>query len=359
MRKQHILWSGLVVLAFILAGCFQGEQSMEEMDAPENAEPVDNLEDIDSEATEEGESDTEVEPAEAAETAPRQLYLIDANGMVASQTFELPVEASKEVASQALQHLVKGGPITPMLPNGFQAVLPEGTEILDLNLQEDGTIVVDVSQEFANYKAEDELKILEAMTYTLTQFENVERMQLRMDGTPLETMPVNGTPLGEGYSKSNGINITDSDTVDLVDSKPVTMYYPARQNENRYYVPVTQYVSGGEEEIYASIVESLIDGPGYQTNVTQVFNEQTGLAAAPVLKDGVLELKFTHELLAEDGQPVISDEVMETIVRTMTELQGVEAVDVEVENVDQLVNENGEVYDEPVTGETFLPSEKL
>ncbi|MFC3040043.1 GerMN domain-containing protein [Virgibacillus xinjiangensis] len=363
MRKQHLLWTGLVVLTFILAGCFQGEQSMEEIDAPEDAEPVDSLEEIDTESDEGTASETEGDdsstPVGEAETVPRQLYLLDANGMVASQTLNLPLEESKEVAAQALQHLVKGGPVTPMLPNGFQAVLPEGTEILSLNLQEDGTIIVDVSQEFENYKAEDERKILEAMTYTLTQFENVERMKLRMNGTPLETMPVNGTPLGDGYSKTNGINIAENDTVDLVDSKPVTMYYPARQGDDSYYVPVTQYVEGEQEEMYSNIIRELVDGPGYQTNATQVFNGQTGLADVPTLTDGVLELEFTQDILAQEGHPVIADEVMETIVRTMTELQDVEAVQIEVESVDQLVNESGEAYEEPVTSDMFIPAEKL
>src|SRR5690625_3051703 len=98
--------------------------------------------------------------------------------MVAAQTLELPISDNKEVATQVLTYLIKGGPVTPILPNGFQAVLPEGTEILGLSLQEDGTLIVDVSEEFEDYEAEDELKILQAMTYTLTQFDSVDRIKL-------------------------------------------------------------------------------------------------------------------------------------------------------------------------------------
>ncbi|WP_010651075.1 GerMN domain-containing protein [Oceanobacillus massiliensis] len=355
MHKRGMLLVGTISISVILSGCFQGEQSLEDIDPPQNAEAVNDLENISEEGTEEASNDGET----TAETIPRQLFLIDSNGMVASQTLELPAPNGNEVASQVMEYLVKGGPVTPILPNGFQAVLPEGTEVLGMNLQEDGTMIVDFSEEFKNYEAEEELKILEAMTHTLTQFENVNKVMVRINGNQLNEMPVNGTPINEGYSRANGINITDTDILDLVDSKAVTMYYPAEHDENRYYVPVTQYIQADGESEFSSIVQALIDGPGFTANVLHVFNTETLLASEPVLNDGVLELVFNEGILKDSEQPVIADEVMETIVRTLTEQGNVDAVDVKVENVDQLVNENGEAYTEPVTKQTFTPTEKL
>ncbi len=364
MKKYSIGTLMIMLITVLLTGCFQGEQSMEEIDAPEDAEAVNNGEDASSsgETEEKGEkefTDEEDEADAESETVARQLYLVDADGMVVSQTLELPKEESKEVAQQSLEHLVKDGPVTSILPNGFQAVLPAGTEILGLNLQEDGTMIVDVSEEFENYEEKQELNILESMTYTLTQFENVDKLQLRINGHTQEEMPVNGTPIKEGYTRANGINLKESDTLDLVDSQAVTMYYPAEHNENRYYVPVTQHINSGDQDMLSSIVQSLINGPGYNTNVTQVFNSQTSLMSKPSLNDGVLELMFNQDILKDTDKAMISDEVMETLVRTLTEQEGVEAVEVNVEDVDQLVNENEEVYAEPVTRKEFIPTEKL
>ncbi|WP_042223303.1 GerMN domain-containing protein [Oceanobacillus manasiensis] len=355
MHKRGILITGSITMAILLSGCFQGEQSLEDMDPPQNAEPVDSLENGEKNEDE----SVEGEGTAVNETVPRELYLVDANGMVAAQTIELPNPESKEVASQVLEYLVKGGPVTSMLPNGFQAVLPEGTQILGVNLQEDGTIVVDFSKEFEDYEAKEELQILESITHTLTQFENVNTVQLQINGHEVKEMPVNGTPIGEGYSRANGINVTDTDTVDLINSKAVTMYYPTEHNKNRYYVPVTQYVETKDEDMYASIVQSLLEGPGFNTNVQHVFNPSALLTGETKLSDGVLNLTFNEDILVKDGNGVISDEVMETIVRTLTEQDGIEAVDVKVENIEQLVNENGETYEEPVTKQQFIPSEKL
>ncbi|MEN2765699.1 GerMN domain-containing protein [Ornithinibacillus xuwenensis] len=359
MRKRLLLTLFATFCTLVLlTGCFQGEQSSPDMDPPQNAQAVDNAQEQTTDTESEGnESDTETAGTE--DTVQRQLFLLDSNGLVAPQTVDLPVPDSKEVASQVLEYLVKDGPVTSLLPNGFQAVLPAGTEVLGLSIEE-GTMVVDLSEEFKEYAAEDEVRILEAMTFTLTQFDSVERVKLRIEGEAQEAMPVNGTPIANGYSRANGINIIQSDTVDLINSEAVTMFFPAEHDENRYFVPVTKYVEVENGDVHKAIVEALIEGPTYETNLMQVFNDQTALLDTPKLDSGILQLVFNQDILKGDAKnAVIADEVMETLVRTLTEQGGIEAVNVKVENVEQIANESGEVYTEPVTRDFFIPSEKL
>ncbi|WP_226036497.1 GerMN domain-containing protein [Aquibacillus saliphilus] len=366
MRKQSIsIFIGVISLTLILltgCGVFQGEQTLEEIDSPpEEASYTDNLDEIteDGEDGEEAE-ETEIEEpqeSEGVETVQRQLYLLDSNGMVVPQTIELP--KTESVATQALEYLVKGGPVTEFLPNGFEAVLPTGTQIIGLNLKEDGTLVVDVSNEFAEYRPEDEQKIIQAMTYTLTQFDNVEKINLWINGYEQKEMPVSGTPISEGYSRANGINIYSGDTIDLMDSEAVTLYYPAQHNENYYHVPVTQHIENENDDMYQSIVQALIEGPSYELDLLNVFNLGASLIEDPKYKDGILTLKFNENILnnVEDGS--ISDEVMETLVLTLTEQPGVDGVSVGVENMTQVFNESGVPYSEPVTRDTFVPTGSL
>src|SRR5690625_602941 len=367
IKNNIVRYSFIVILIFMLTGCFKGEQSLEEIDVPQDAEAVDqtdqnSLEDDMVQAgneNEESEGNAENEEEEIVETIARQLYLVDANGMVVAQTLELPELDNQGVATQALTYLIKGGPVTEILPNGFQAVLPEGTEVLGLDLQEDGTLIVDVSKEFEEYEAEDELKILQAMTYTLTQFDNVDRIKLWINGYPQEEMPVSGTPLASGSSRVNGINLVASETLDLMKSQAVTMYYPSEYNDNRYYVPITQHIEIDNQDIFAPIIRTLISGPSYQLNALHVFNDETTLMHRPTLENGVLTLTFNQGVLKDVDKAIISDEVIETLVRTLTEHPRVDAIEVKVENIDQLVNENGEVYSEPVTKDIFVNVEKL
>ncbi|MHA6252097.1 GerMN domain-containing protein [Oceanobacillus sp. CAU 1775] len=354
MKVKKVVLAGTCCSLLFLAACFQGEQSSLEIDPPENAEAVNEDKETGHEVTQEDSGSIE-----GLETVARQLYLIDANGMVASQTLDLPLLESQEVATQVLEYLIVDGPITEVLPNGFRAVLPAGTEILGLNLQEDGTMIVDFSEEFKEYQAADEVKIVEAITHTLTQFDSVEQVQLWINGHPLHEMPVNGTAIGKSYSRANGINIVNPDGTDMMHSEAVTMYYPAAYEGNRYYIPVTQYVETKDNNRYQSIISSLINGPGYDSNVVHVFNSGTSLMNEPVLRDGVLELIFNDAILTDNENAVIADEVVETIVRTLSMHDQIEAVDIKVDNKEQLKNENGEAYSQPVSTEIFDRSEAL
>ncbi|MDC3412569.1 GerMN domain-containing protein [Aquibacillus sp. 3ASR75-11] len=372
MKKRALLGSFLIIgLLIVLTGCvFKGEQSLTEMDPPKDADAtkeanyVEDVEDVSEGAgagDESSESSADKQNGEengTNETVERQLYLLDSNGMVVPQTIALPKDESKAVASQVLEYLIKDGPVTELLPNGFSAVLPAGTQILGLNLKEDGSLIVDVSKEFKEYQPENERKILESMTYTLTQFENVEKIQLRINGYDQTEMPVNGTPIGKGYSRANGINIYEKDTVDLMDSEAVTLYYPAQQNDTFYNVPITQHVKA-EGDMYQSIVQALVDGPSFELNLLNVFNSGTSLSQEPTYKDGVVALTFNEAVLNNVDKASISDKVMKTLVLTLTDQPGVEAVDVKVENIDQVYNENGEAYSEPVTRDTFVPTGEM
>ncbi|MEI3614732.1 GerMN domain-containing protein [Pseudogracilibacillus sp. SO30301A] len=344
----------LIVLVLLLGGCLKGEQTFEEVDVPEDVTIVDE-EGKETEGDDPVEEEEEV--IESDETVARELYLIDASGMVVPQTLELP--KTESAATQALEYLVKDGPVTEMLPNGFQAVLPAGTEIIGLNLEEDGTLIVDLSEEFKNYEAEEEVKILQAMTHTLTQFDSVNKIKLWINGENLDEMPVNGTPLSEGYSKSNGINIYVKDQPSLMHSKVVTVHYPKQYNDNLYFVPMTQYINDDNEDVFTTIVEALMEGPSYEIQGLQVFNDNTTLLTKPVLNDGVLQLEFSEEILKDEEKAVIADDVVETLVRSLTEQEDVEAVDIKVENKEKVVSENGTTYDKPVTKNDIIKSEKM
>src|SRR5699024_1298232 len=134
-RLRLLLVISVLVVGGILAGCMQGEQTTNDIDVPENsnsnnqkeASQNNNVENKDTEGNEENDEVTETE-----ETVQRELYLLDENNLVVPQTLELP--KSESAATQVMEYLVKDGPVTELLPSGFEAVLPADTEILSVNL---------------------------------------------------------------------------------------------------------------------------------------------------------------------------------------------------------------------------------
>lgn len=340
-----------VLVLFVLSGCglFNAEQTLEEIDVPVN-QTENEVDDTESEMT----SDSDDTKVQELETVARQLYLLNESGIVVPQTVELP--KTDGIANQVLEYLIKGGPVSNILPSGFQAVIPAETEILGLNLQEDGTLIVDLSEEFVNYPAESEQQIIQAMTHTLTQFDNVNKIKLWINGYEQTEMPVNGTPLMDGYSRANGINIFNIDSVDLMASEAVTLYYPTQQGQQLYYVPVTQHIEVKDDDLIQSIVQALLDGPSYEWDLLHVFNPNAALVESATVTSGVLELMFNEEILSDVNQAFISDEVMETLVLTLTDQPHISAVSVKVEEIDQVFNEHGVPYNEPVSRESFVPT---
>lgn len=131
----------------------------------------------------------------------RELYLIDKNGYVAAQT--LPLPNSEGTAKQALEYLVQGGPVSEILPNGFRAVLPADTTV-NVDIKKTALPSLIFRRNLKTIK-EDEQKILQSITWTLTQFSSIDKVKIRINGHELKEMPVGGTPITGDLSRKDGL----------------------------------------------------------------------------------------------------------------------------------------------------------
>jgi germination protein M len=211
-NKVTTLVSAVVVSTVLLSGCgLFGTEVKKKVDPPQKVS-------IEDKQTSKETTSNKENPQATLKT---ELYLLDKNGYVVPQTLELPKTTS--VAKQALDYLVTNGPVTEMLPNDFKAVLPADTE-LSVDIK-DGVATVNFSKEFKNYQPADELKILQSITWTLTQFDTVKQVKLKMTGHELTEMPVNGTPISKVLSRAGGINLDTADINDITNTKPLTVYF--------------------------------------------------------------------------------------------------------------------------------------
>ncbi|AST92776.1 MULTISPECIES: GerMN domain-containing protein [Sutcliffiella] len=335
-----------VVLAssLLLAGCglFGDEEKVgSQIDPPQDVSIVNDLDTDETDVNNEEMDDEEV----SNQVSQRELYLLDRNGFVVSQTLALP--KSDSPAKQALQYLVAGGPVEDLLPNGFRAVIPAGTEV-DVNLLSNGTIVADFSSEFAEYLPEDELAILQAITWTLTQFDSVENVELRVNGHKQDVMPVNKTPITKGLSRANGINL-EHDAIDIMNTRPVTLYYIGENNNgDTYYVPVTKRIKAENANNYEAIIDELINGPSSTSGLLSGFTNDVELLSEPKYENGLLTLDFNENIVGWSDN-TISKEVIDTIVLTLTEQPGVDSVAITVNGEKDLMASDGTSLAEPVS----------
>lgn len=342
-KKAVVVTAATLATTVFLSGCglFGGEEK-KKIDPPQDVTLMENGEALDENVT----TETKENGKEAVETSIQtELYLIDKNGYVVSQTMELP--KTESVAKQALEYLVVNGPVEQMLPNGFRAVLPADTQ-MTLNIK-DGTATVDFSKEFATYKKEDEKRILQAVTWTLTQFDSIDEVKLQMNGTPLEAMPVNGTPIGEELSRADGINVDNSDVVDITNTKAVTVYYIGGEEGAYYYVPVTKRVSNDQKDNITAIVNELVEGPAYASNLLSDFQSGVKLLDEPKIEDGKVTLNFNESIFGSLEEKMVSEHLLNSLVLSLTEQEGVKSVALTVNGKADVLSEKGEKLAEPVT----------
>ncbi|NRD76039.1 GerMN domain-containing protein [Bacillus sp. BRMEA1] len=336
-NKAKILGLSVLTSTVLLSGCgLFSTETEKKIDPPKTVTVVDSKA-----------QDKTAKNNNTKNTVRTELYLIDKNGYVVPQTINLP--QTKSIAKQALQYLVANGPVTNMLPNGFRAVLPEDTQVsVDVN-KDNGVATVNFSKEFKNYQPEDEQKILQSITWTITQFKEIKSVKLKMNGHELTQMPVKGTPISENLSRADGINLDMTDVVDITNTKPITVYFIGGEEGSYYFVPVTRRISNNEKDNVAAAVNELIKGPSVKSNLVSAFMPDAKLLNTPVNEQGKVTLNFNKNIYGSFTKDVVSQQLLDELVLSVTEQNGINKVSVEVDGKAELKNDQGKKLTEPVS----------
>jgi germination protein M len=268
-----------------------------------------------------------VNMAESESQSQMTIYVKDAKGFVAPISLGLPKTLS--VAKTTLEYMVDGGPVSTLLPSGFQALLPKGTKVKSINIKPDNKLaVVEFSKEFTEYNAQDERKILEAITWALTSFSTVDKVQLWVEGKPLQQMPKGKTPMDEPMSRLMGINIEKAENAEFGQTTPVTLYFLNQNDKNyKYYVPVTRMVKR-TNDVAAAVVDQLIKGPDQKKGLVAVMNSTTEVRSVKK-SDGLITVDFSNKLLGPDQKA--SADALQSVVLSLTENTGVAKVQITVD----------------------------
>lgn len=296
-------------------------------------------------------------PVSAVDGRQVTLYYKDTQNLVAPVTVYIP--KTVEVAKKSLEYMVAGGPGEAGLPNGFQALLPEGTTIKGINLKADEKLaIVDFSKEFNNYKEEDERKILEAVVWTLTELETIDQVSIRVEGNDVTQMALAKTPVDSALTRAMGINLEFSSGLNLGQSIPVTLYFQSRTaDEYSYYVPVTRLVQR-TDNIAKAAVEELIKGPGAGRGLASVISEDTALLQAQLSQDNsVVTIDLDDKLLGSDQ--LVPAGAAQALILSLTESTGVSKVQLMVNGDAKLSGSDQTSYSKPVEAPAYINPAQL
>lgn len=166
----------------------------------------------------------------------RKVYLLDENKYLIPLSVDI---SSKEHLVDEIYTVVSN--LRDLEVEGFTSVIARDVKINEIEL-ENGILNIDFSKEFLNYQGDLEEKIIESLTWSVMDFNEIKGLTISVDGVKLTKMPINGLELPKVLDKDIGINKYSDMTSDFQGSDNVILLYEKTIGVNKYYVPVTRKV---------------------------------------------------------------------------------------------------------------------
>lgn len=251
------------------------------------------------------------------------VYLLDSNDYVARVLISASNDSIISKATSLIDALTIGGKKENVIPNGFRSIIPSGTKVIDIEL-EDGVLVINFSKDILDIDKKYEDKMIESLTYTLTSINGIDSIKLLVDGKELKKLPNSNKLLPKFLDKSYGINkIYEITNVGNIDS--YTVYFVNSVNDNKYYIPVTKYVNDYKQDKIRIIIDELASSFTYQSNLSSFLNENTKLLNYEVI-DKQIKLNFNDMIFSDITNNDILEEVVYTICLSINDSIDIDSV---------------------------------
>ena len=250
------------------------------------------------------------------------IFLVDNMEYIARTSIVKNSDNTDDLIKEVIESLTIGSNKSNYIREGFKAVIPEGTKVLDIKL-EDGILTINFSKELLNVSQDSEEKMLEAIIYSLTEIDSVKKIKILVEGEHLTNLPNSNKKIPELLDKNYGINkIYNLDSIK--DTSKTTIYYLSKYNDYYYYVPVTK-ISNENLEKAEIIINELKTTPIYHTNLISYLAAATNLTNYEILENSI-SLSFDNHLLAGLDDEDMLEEVKYAISLSIRDSYGIDEV---------------------------------
>jgi len=240
--------------------------------------------------------------------------------------------SNKDIISKAtvlIEALTIDGKKKDIISNKFRALLPKNTKILNLSLK-DNLLTINFSKEFYNVEEDLEEKLIEALTYTLTSIDGIDKIEILVDGIKLTKLPKSKKQIPIYLDKEYGIN-KKYELTSLNDIYSYTVYYVNNYDNELYYTPVTKYINSDNQDKVKIIIDELATSITYETNLMSFLDANVKLLDYE-LTDNKVKLNFNNLILSDITSNVILEEVIYTIGLSLCDELDIEEVIFQVNN---------------------------
>ncbi len=191
------------------------------------------------------------------------------------------------------------------IPSHLSCTVPKNTKVLGIEAS-DGIVNINLSKEVLSIDNTLKEKLIESITYTILELDDINGISLYVDGTNIRE--VIGIDIPSILTSSFGIN-KKYELSKLTDVQKVVIYYIDEVNNDKYYVPITKYVNDNRDKIKI-IVEQLSSSYIYEPNLISYLSKKVELINYEIDKD-TMTLNFNNSIFMNNEN--ILEEVVYSI----------------------------------------------
>ena len=271
--------------------------------------------------------ETNLEFEYITDLANSSIYLLDDNNYLVKTKVLLDNEKIEDNIKSIINNLT----ITneSKFPDQLKAIIPKNTKLKTITVDND-LVTLDFSKELLNIDEGLSVKLIEAIVYSITELDNITKVNIEVDSLALETYPNSNKKITLPLTRDIGIN--NEYTYNTLDNiTKVVIFYGEDIDEDIYYVPVTKYINNNDNKDKIDIiVEELTTSYIYEDNLRSILNENVELIDKEIVDSDLFILNFNSALF--DSNSILKEEVLYTLSYSVFANYDVNTISFEVDN---------------------------
>lgn len=236
-----------------------------------------------------------------------------------SINFHSQVELEEEIRNRI--DLMKSDEMTRY---GLYPVLSSDLEVQSV-LLDNKTLTISFNDQL--YSNQDALDIIETLAFTMTDYDNIDRLKIQVDSKDISYLPNSSIPL-TALTKDLGLNNFEETSALLHETIPVMVYHQKMINQYSYYVPTTIRVD--ENESLTKQVQTILS---YIQGKIHLIDTS--------LNDGVLTVELGSNILLDNEK--IDRTLEDLIVLSLSSLKDVKDVKIKINDEDVRTKESSQI----------------
>jgi len=267
------------------------------------------------------------------------LYYRDKEGLLIPVTRS--VSKQEGLAKAAISGLIDQAVTREQLDYyGLYPVLPQGTKIRGMTIK-NGSAVIDFSKEFTNLNSKEEEQLaVTSVVYTLTGFNTIKDVSIRIDGRDVKNLN-NGTDISGKMNRENTFINSKETSLKEGYIKCDLYYMTTCKDQYNYMLPVSTLIQKPDDNQLPALMFAELSKKPAGDNLYTTFPEGSRLLSFSI-EDDLAVLDFSSQLTNYGGNEK-ENILLNQIYYTINQLRGISKAKILIDGKEITMPEGSEV----------------